>query len=318
MADKMDDGALRGGAGGEAVTARRPNFFVVGAGRCGTTSIQQFLAQHPDVYVPERKSPNFYASHVGQPSWETPPAVRMSRHWITDPDEYGRLYAAARDENAVGDVSPVYLQAIDCARAIHSAHPDARIIAILRDPADRARAHFLGRQRDGIETKATFDEWVDAALDRPMPDDVAFGHYVACGRYHHFLNPYIELFGTARVLVLFYEDLMAEPRRMMRKIFGFLGVDEGFGPDVSARLNVSGVVANPLKRMLWTSTVGVRTAMRPYLPAAIRRGVGTVFLSSLQKPDQSPSTRKRIIEVLHDDIVALERMTGRDLTAWRT
>jgi hypothetical protein len=293
-----------------------PNFFVVGAGRCGTTSLHQFLGQHPDVFVCGRKSPNHFATHVPQPEWETPVARAMARQWVADEGAYRMLFEGVTTEHAIGDVSPVYLQALDVPRRLHDAHPEAKIIAILRDPVERAHAHFIGRQRDGIETCATFEERVAAELASPMPDDVAFGHLLGCGRYHHFLAPYVEKFGADRVKVLLYDDLVADPLALMKEIFTFLDVDPGFAPDLGARLNRTGVIRDRPARVVWTRSVRVRTALRPYLPERLRRSVGRRFLSDIDKPALDPELRRRLVEVFRDDIGALEGLIDRDLSGW--
>jgi hypothetical protein len=293
-----------------------PNFFVVGAGRCGTTSLHRFLGQHPDVFVCGRKSPNHFAAHVPQPEWETPVARAMASQWVADADTYRSLFRDATTEHAVGDVSPVYLQALDVPRRIHLAHPDARIVAILRDPVERAHAHFVGRQRDGIETCATFDERVELELAAPLPVEVAFGHVLGCGRYHHFLAPYVEKFGRDRVKVVLYDDLVTDPVALLAEIFTFLDVDAGFVPDVSARLNRTGVIRHRPARMVWTRSVRVRTALRPHLPERLRRSVGSRFLSGIDKPALDADLRRRLVEVFREDVAALEGLLGRDLSGW--
>jgi hypothetical protein len=314
VADRPVDGALRRGVGGTPVT--EPTFFVVGAGRSGTTTLHHVLAQHPDVFVSSRKSPNHFAAHLSQPEWETPAARAMARQWVADDAAYLSLFDGATTERAIGDVSPVYLQALDVPRRIHAAHPDARILAILRDPVDRALAHFVGRQRDGIETCADFEDRVALELSAPLPDEVAFGHVLGCGRYHHFLSPYLELFGADRVKVVLYDDLVNDARSLMTEIFTFLDVDAGFVPDLGVRLNRTGIIRNRPARAVWTRTVRIRTALRPVLPEQLRRSVGRRFLTDLDKPAIDPDLRRRLVEVFRDDVVALEGMIDRDLSHW--
>lgn len=295
-----------------------PNFIVVGAGRSGTTSLHNYLAQHPDIFMCAAKSPNFFASGIAQPPWETPAAVAMAAQWVADGDSYAAMFDNAADASAVGEVSPVYLQAIDVASRISAACGDIRIIAILRNPVDRACAHFLGRQRDGIEPPGvSMAARMDELLAAGMPDDVAFGHYPGCGRYHHFLLPYIEQFGADRVHVALHEDLVADPLTVLAAMFSFVGVDPGFVPDMTARLNRTGQIRNPVLRGVWTRTVGIRTALRPHLPASLRRSVGRTFLTDLDRPDVDPMLRQRLLDVLVDDITALEQLIGRDLSAWK-
>jgi hypothetical protein len=283
-----------------------PNFVVVGAGRSGTTSLHQFLGQHPDVFMCPVKSPNFFASSIAQPPWETPVARAMAAQWVTDPASYAALFDAAGSQRAVGEVSPVYLQATAVAGLIADTCGAVRIIAVLRNPVDRACAHFLGRQRDGIEPPGvSMAQRMDELLAYGLPDDVAFGHYPGCGRYHHFLTPYVAQFGRDAVHVALHDDLVADPHRVLAAMFAFLGVDPAFGCDVSARLNATGYIRSPLRRAVWTRTAAARTALRPYLPARLRTSVGGAFLADLQRPAVDPALRRRLRDVLADDITAL-------------
>jgi len=294
-----------------------PNFVVIGAGRCGTTSLHRLLGQHPDVFMCPTKSPNHFAAHLAQPPWENPAAVAMARHWVADPLRYESLFDAATTQCAIGEVSPVYLQAVDAARALHERCPGAKLVAILRDPAERAYAHFIGRRRDGIEPVATFEEKVGTELADPLPDDVAFGHYIGCGRYHHFLSPYLERFAPEQMLIVLYDDLAADPATVLRQVFGFLGVDSSFEPTPVERLNRSGEIRGRLRRTVWTSTVRARTALRPYLPARLRTAIGRPFVADVHKPPLDPMLRARIVAALDADLAALEQYLGRELSAWR-
>lgn len=296
-----------------------PNFIVVGAGRSGTTSLHNYLAQHPDIFMCAAKSPNFFVSGIDQPRWETPAAVAMAAQWVADADTYTAMFDGAGDATAIGEVSPVYLQAIGTASRIAAMCGEVRIIAILRNPVDRACAHFLGRQRDGIEPPGvTMATRMNELLAMGMPDDVAFGHYPGCGRYHHFLGPYIEQFGADRIHVALHEDLVTDPVAVLAAMFSFVGVDPGFMPDMTARLNATGQIRNRLLRQVWTRTVGLRTALRPHLPTRVRRSVGSTFLADLERPDIDPTLRQRLLDALVDDITALEDLIGRDLSAWKT
>lgn len=294
------------------------DFVVLGAGRCGTTALHTLLGRHPGIAMCARKSPNHFAAHLDQPAWETPAAVAMARHWVGDPGRYAALFGHARPGQRRGEVSPVYLQATDVAERLHRAAPDARLVAILRDPAERAHAHFLGRRRDGIENRSSVGRWLDEMEGVPLPDEVAFGHYVGIGRYHHFLAPYVRRFGRDRLLVLFHDDLVDRPADVMAQLFGFLGVDPGFRPTDPGRPNRSGEIRDPRLRRLWTSTTGARTRLRPLLPARLRDAVGRRVLRDLEREPLDAEVRARIVALLADDIRRLESLVDRDLTAWRS
>lgn len=296
----------------------QPNFIVVGAGRSGTTSLHNYLAQHPDIFMCASKSPNYFASAIPQPPWETPAARAMAAQWVSDPATYRAMFKGAEGATAVGEVSPVYLQAVQVASNIAAACGDVRIIAVLRNPVDRACAHFLGRQRDGIEPPdVSMTERMDELLSAGLPNDVAFGHYPGCGRYHHFLKPYVEQFGKRHVHVALHDDLVTDPLAVLAAMFDFLGVDPGFEPDMSERLNATGQIRNPILRQIWTRSVRVRTGLRPHLPVGLRRSVGSTFLADLDRPPIDPQLRQRLLDVLIDDITALEGLIGRDLSTWK-
>lgn len=293
-----------------------PNFLVVGAGRSGTTSLHRYLAQHPDVFLCAEKSPNFFVASEPLPAWEGPAARRMAAQWVRDPAEYEALFDGARGQTAVGEVSPVYLQARSAPAAIRRHCPGARIVAILRHPVERAYAHFLGRRRDGIEARTDFRQVVADELSRPLPDAVAFGSYLGCGRYHHFLAPYFELFPRERIRVYLFEDIVADVRGLMRDLFGFLGVDASFAPLTTTRYASTGEIDNPVLRFAWTRSVAFRTTVRPHVPAFIRDAVGGVFIRHLAKERLEPGLRADLVDVFRDDVERLQDLLGRDLRQW--
>lgn len=297
-----------------------PDTFVVGAGRCGTTALYRALGQHPQIEVGRQKSPNHFATGIPQPEWETPAAIAMARQWISDRSEYESLFRPDDATRAVIDVSPVYLQAGVVPERIHTARPDARIIAILRDPAERAVSHFLGRRRDGIEpASASLEDTIRAQATGQLPTGVSFGHYVGAGQYHHFLAPYLAIFGCDRVLVLFHEDLLADPDATLDQIFRFLDVDRGRGvwTNDSDRPNRTGEIRSPVRRWLWTRSNRLRTAMRPLLPERIRHRMGRGFLTELQREEASPDLLALVSDALSDDTDRLSALLGRDLHHWR-
>lgn len=293
-----------------------PNFIVIGAGRSGTTSLHHYLAQHPGVYMCTEKSPNFFVSHEPLPDREGPAVRQMAEQWVRDRDTYEALFDGVGNETAIGEASPVYLQATSTAAAIHDLCPDVRLVAILRDPVDRAYAHFLGRRRDGLEPRVDFLEVVTEERAGPLPDAVAFGHYLGCGRYHHFLRSYFDLFPREQIRVYLFDDLLADPAALMADLFGFLGVDPDFPPDVTARHGQTGVIENPVLRAVWTRSVSLRTAIRPHLPAAVRDVGGSVFTRRLAKDRLEPGLRAELVDVFRDDVEGLQRLIDRDLSRW--
>lgn len=292
-----------------------PTFIVIGASRAGTTSLQDYLSQHPEIHMCAVKSPNYFVSSDEQPPWETPRLRAMARQWVSSRAEYERLFDGARDASAIGEVSPVYLQSLPAAERMRRTCGDVRLVAILRDPAERAYAHFLGRRRDGLESRPTFDAVVEDELSRPLPDRIAFGSYLGASRYDHFLAPYFDRF--SRIRVHRFEDLQSDPHTVLADLFDFLGVDPTFRPDVSKRHNRSGEIEGPVRRFLWTRSASLRTTLRPHLPAAIRDLALPVVRSRVTKPPLAADLRKRLIDLFFPDVERLQARTGLDLSRWR-
>jgi hypothetical protein len=294
-----------------------PTFIVIGAGRCGTTSLHAWLAAHPDIHMAPRKSLDFHVRGDPIPDWEQPLARAMARRRaVGELDDYLALFEAGSSRQAIGEISPTYLQSIHAAPSIHKLNPRTRIVAILRDPVERAYSHFLGRQRDGIEPPGPFAARVEREIGLGMPDEIAFGHYLGCSRYHHFLAPYLELFPRDQIRLYLLEDMQREPARMFDDLQAFLGLTRRVEPDVSRRLNRTGLVANPMMRRLWTGSARLRTAMRPFLPAAVRHTGGALFLRDVHRPPIDRGLRARLVELFRDDVRLLEPVLGRDLSPW--
>jgi hypothetical protein len=292
-----------------------PTFILIGAGRSGTTSIHAYLAQHPEVFVPE-KSPNHFVAADPIPEWEGPSLRAMARQWVADPAAYERLFEDAGSAKARGDVSPVYLQSVNAPSRIAARYAGVRIVAILRDPVERAHAHYQGRRRDGLDRRESFEQVVNEELSRPLPEVVAFGSHLGCGRYHHFLKPYYDLFSRDRIRIYLYEDLQQDAAALMADLQAFIGVDRAFRADLSHRGGQTGEIRNPLARLIWTRSVAVRTALRPWLPRGFRDRAAPIVMRDLHRPSLDPAMRERLRPLFREDVRRLQELIGRDLSHW--
>ncbi len=294
-----------------------PNFVVIGAGRCGTTSLHHYLEQHPEIYMSRHKSPNYFVSADPQPDHESSVLQSMATQWISNRETYETLFDAVREETAVGEVSPAYLQSVHSAGRIKEAlSSSTRIIALLRNPVDRAWAHYLGRRRDGLEACGDFGQLVARELAQPLPDTIAFGSYVGCGRYHHFLKPYYEHFPRDNIRIYLFDQFEDDLPSLLRDLFLFLGVNAKHEINAGFQYNRSGVIRNSQLRLLWTKSVKLRTALRPYLPARLRHLARPSLARQVSKPPLDPAIRKSISLALRPDMEQLQRLTGLDISKW--
>ncbi len=295
-----------------------PNFLIIGAAKSGTTSLHAYLGQHPQIYMSPLKETNFFAFDGHKPNFGGPDGDVFNRDSVYQIEDYLRLFAGRTDEIAVGEASPRYLGAEGAAARIRHRIPEARLIAILRDPVDRALSTFAMRKRDGWEPCATLDQ---AIADEPRRVEQRWGSgiYLRPGFYARLLQPYFEHFGADRIRVSLYDDLLAAPDRLLEDLFEFLGVDRGLRPVMTQRLNVSGVIKNPVMRMIWTRTHLLQNLVRPVLSKAARQRVSR-FFTGLEKERVPvlPDQRERLIDHYRDDIEKLQDLIGRDLSTWLT
>lgn len=296
-----------------------PNFVIIGAAKGGTTSLYRYLSGHPDVYMSPVKEPNFFA-YEGHPlDFRGPRDQELGApaFAVTSLDAYRALFAARTTERMVGEASPFYLCIDGVAQRMAQRIPDAKLIAVLRDPAERAFSNYVMFLRDRRETLA-FREAIVQCDARRRANWAQGWQYVDMGFYARQLRAFYAVFPAAQIKICFYEDLSARPQALFREVLDFLQVSPDYTPDFSERLNVSLVKRRRLDRLVNRPNAW-RSMARLALPAPMRAAIARHLRSKVHyRPTLSPRDRAMLVDVYRDDIRELESMTGRDLTAWRT
>jgi hypothetical protein len=294
-----------------------PNFLVIGAGRSGTTSLHHYLGQHPDVFLPSNKAPSYFYC-CGAPPSENPYQHLVSRNYfVRDFEEYQELFAGARNERAIGEVSPVYLATTQAAPRIAERIPEVKLLAIVRNPVERAYARFLGRTRDGLEKRTSFAEVIQGEKRAGLLRDDASGTYVASGFVFHFLQSYLERFPRESLCVRLFEDLKSDSEGLVSDLFAFLGVDTTFRPSVERHHNPSGgTIRQPMLRYIWANTGLLRARLRPFLPPGMRDSVFNLLPMEQTNRPLDPEIREELVRLFREDVLKLQDWMSRDLSAW--
>lgn len=294
-----------------------PTFLVIGAGRSGTTSLDRYLRQHPQVFMSAHKSPSYFFCKDLERVDD--PALRLvtANYFVRDSEAYERLFAGARQGQAVGEVSPVYLASTGTARAIADVLPDVRLVAILRNPVERAWARFVARTRDGLERR-TLEEIIDDELAEGAVRDVSFGTTIASGFVTHVLRSYLDAFPAEQLQLHLFDDLVADPQAVLRDVFSLVGVDRSAPIDVSERHNASGgTIGNPALRAVWTRSALLRARVRRFVPRSARDATFSIVSRGLVPLRLEPDLRARLVELYRDEVDALGTLLGRDLSHWQ-
>jgi len=291
--------------------ARLPDFLVIGAYKCGTTTLQHVLRQHPGLFLPSRKEPNFFAFE-GMASGSHPAAAGSVR----DLRQYEALFDGATATARVGEVSPAYLANPASAGRIHARIPGAQLIAILRHPVERAYSDFLMYVRDGLEPHTDFGRALDEQEERQAAG-LPTGHYVSTGMYGRQLEPFVEVFGADHVHVALMEDLAADQTSVLQGICRFLGVDDGFAPEREDALNVSGVPSGRVSKTALKVRHRAAPLLKPFVPVRAKHAVDRVLQRGLQRPTLPAEQRNRLLEVYRPDVERLEWLLDRQLPDWK-
>lgn len=279
-----------------------PNFLIIGAPRSGTTLLYRNLARHPNVFMSPVKEPHYFTSHSG---------VSL--------EAYQALFADAKDEAAIGEASTLYLYCPESPAYIHERIPNVKLLAILRNPIERAYSHFLHHRRLGYETIADFGQALEAETKRKEAGLSPFLYYREVGLYGEQIVRYRDIFPDNQLLILLYEDLYATDLDAFSQILGFIGVERDFPFNLSVNYNPSG---NPryrwLHRFLNEDNV-LKTGIKRAIPTKMQE---TLYLRALkfnlQATSMQPDVQSMLVEYYRSDIQKTSALIDRDLSHWLT
>ncbi|MGB1288744.1 MAG: sulfotransferase family protein [Aggregatilineales bacterium] len=300
-----------------------PDFLIIGAARAGTTSLYEYLRQHPDIFMPERKEPHFFTFMNESPTFTGLYDYQMwARLLVTDPAAYRALFAG-QDDKICGEASTNYLYYHErTAPRIQEFVPQMKLIIILRNPVERAFSAYQQR-RANYRDPLSFVEALAAERGRIAAGWGAGAHYVRGGFYHAALTHYFERFPESQRRVYLYEaDFLRHRADMLRDIFVFLGVAPDADIDMTGQYNASHELRHPALRfshrvLLYTNLQG---HLQHLLPAPIYNGLRE-RMYALRRADAVKATfpevlRGELIEIFRNDILQTQALIERDLSAW--
>ena len=303
-----------------------PDFLVIGAPKSGTTSLYHYLRQHPDVFLsPTRKEGRFFSDiWKGDVHW---PAFYHFDAPASAAD-YQALFADRRNEARAGDVSPDYLAYADIAapQAQRLCGPSARIIAILRNPVDRAWSHYLQNVRRDAEF-LSFAKTLEIEAERKAANWGFQWLYTDTGRYATKLKPWMDRFENC--LILLQDELDQDAAATMRRIFTFLGIDPEAPVSLQQRYNTGGIPAAKLPVLAGDYDHRANEsfeALHAELVAPVS-GVSSAATADgvypppgaapVQVPPMDAGIRAMLEARFAPEIDALEHLLDRSLDCWR-
>jgi hypothetical protein len=290
--------------------SRKPNLFVIGSMKSGTSSLCMHLSEHPAVFMSPVKEPEHFS---------------RVENFCHRSDRYSRLFQGATKETYRVEGSTEYTKRPHydgVAERIHAFNPDARFVYVMRNPFDRMVSHYRHQTWKGLEKES-----LPEAIKRPSP-------YLPTSYYAYQLRPYLQLFGRDSIFLDTFESFTASPVRFCGRLFDWLGIDASFvPPSAGARLNASPKTLETHNER----SVPVRLARQvnrylrqhPRLGRLVPDRARTWYRSLLPKTScrradsgefagEVEATRRTVQPLFADWIAELEELTGRSFQEWRS
>ena len=286
----------------------RPNFFVLGAAKCGTTTLHEVLGAHPQIFMTKEKEPRFFDDDI---------------YYNRGLDRYLRdHFRGAASFKARGEATPAYLawerKVRD--RIRRDLGKDLRFVVILRDPVKRAWSHYLHAVCLGVETES-FERALELESTRLSAGRPSWTAYFRDSLYAHQLHVWFEAFPREHFLVLLTEDLAECPGAVARQAFAFLDVDPDVELPPPTPTNVRGIPRHPRLAAALNRPGAMMGTLKHLVPYRTRQRVRYVLNRWNRRPfEKVPVLDPVIVRALgrryYDEILAVEEIIGRDLGMW--
>lgn len=303
------------------MNTRFPDFLIIGAGKSGTTSLDKYLSQHPEIFMSRVKEPNFFALEGFLPPTEKDADQFFHFPWsITTKENYLKLFDDALANQIIGETSPMYMYSETARESIKKYIPSVKLIAILRHPAERIYSRFMHLSQENRAPSALEEVFNQNSIWWKRNDLVHEGFY-----FKH-LFKYFQMFPEQNIHIILYDDFVKDRNGVIRELLAFLGIKSDVQLNTDLELNPSGVIKNKgLNSIIGKSGFFPRILSRvspkfyEYLKNnhKINQLLLKIRKKNLSKPKLDPLLKYRIThEIYENDILELQKLIKRDLSSW--
>jgi hypothetical protein len=297
---------------------RKPNFFIVGAARCGTTAMNNYLREHPDIFMAAfSHEPHFFGSDLYRPNY------------IRDEQVYLSLFEDAKDEKRVGEKSVGYIHSTRAAKEIKEFTPSAKIIIMLRNPVDVIHSIHSLLVYIGHEDIADFEAALDAEEDRRRgmrlpegvnPQEAWRFLYRDWVKFVEQVQRYLDTFGRENVHIIIFDDFINDTASVYRDTLRFLDVNPDFQPEFQKFNTGRRPRSRALHNLLTNPPEGLRLFVKAVVPFPLRirlaKGIKHINTNYEPPPPLKPELKEQLQEEFLPEVEKLSRLLGRDLTHW--
>lgn len=304
------------------VNRTKPNAFIVGAPKCGTTGMHTFLESHPDICVALYKEVLYFGSDLF--------SDRTSREYKTE-EWYLNLFSHCQDRKIILESSVWYFYSQQAPSEIHNFSPDARIIIMLRNPVERLYSHYYQLLYNGHENIKSFEAALAAEPERKAGKKSSSSdaltrrlYYRENAHYTPYVRAYLQEFGREKVHIIIHDDMVADVARVYRETLEFLDVDPEFAPEFTS-VNANKYIRSSFVRDFFRKPPAwLTTPARQIIPAKTRAKINRQMIPAVRRlntrydkrPPLDAALRKQLQQECLADIEQLSELLERDLTHW--
>jgi hypothetical protein len=302
------------------MSKKLPNFLIVGAAKCGTSSLHKYLDQHPEIFMSKVKEPRFISSQVTPFPLNGPGDHKVEAWYVKNFEDYSNLFSDADSYPVVGESSAdtLYFHK-GTIPVIKKYLGDPKIVIMLRNPVKRAFSAYQHMVRD-LREDLSFEDGLKEEPNRIKNNWELIYHYKAASLYYESVKAFLENFSSVKIILT--EDQEKRPQQVLRDIFRFLGVDPNCDVNTEIRYNMSGKpksqwlhqfffegniarkIAQPIARTLFSHETRMRIAQK-------------IQEKNLTRLTINPETKRELHQYFEEDIQKLEKLLNRDLSLWR-
>ncbi|NNF02596.1 MAG: sulfotransferase [Bacteroidia bacterium] len=311
---------------------KKPNFFIIGAAKAGTTSLSHYLSAHPNIFISPIKEPHYFSRKEIEPKairsivrkklegvdiikyLEDLKTPTMHNFYFRDWETYRKLYESVSSEKIIGECSTSYLWSKTAAQEIFKTTPNAKILAILRNPVDRAYSHYLMEKRLFAKTDS-FE--ADLRKDKELGDRTweVFPMYYELGNYYSQLKRYYDIFPAENIKVIIYDDFKEDREGTLLDIYGFLGVRPDENVDLSKEYNRGSVPRNKIAGWALKNS-GLKKTLQKSLNYETKELIKRIIYSDTDKEIMPTEIQDALYNYYRPEIDNLQKLIDRDLSYW--
>ncbi|MCO5230784.1 MAG: sulfotransferase [Chitinophagales bacterium] len=311
-----------------------PNFFLIGTVKGGTTSLHRYLDQHPEIYLSPIKEVNYFSrldidESLFARDYRHDISIDLERYFkegmsypvhiahITKEKDYLHLFSNVKNQKAIGEMSLSYMLYENAPQKIFEAYPNAKIMAMLRNPAERAFSQYIMNLKQG---KILEQDFLNEIINDDKAKHKGWGanhQYLMIGKYYEQLKRYYDIFPKEQIKIFLFDDYKENPTKIVKEMFEFLGVNPNVPINTEEKANEGGVPK--LKKInYWLNQYGLISWAKNNLPHSWRTPFKRWMYKSGKEdiPQMTDEERQYLIEYYRSDILLLEKLIQRDLKNW--